>query len=261
MTEFSLGTIWEETLAFLRREAALLMPVALATFGVAQLLLEIGMGGKPADGPGLQSFSPQSLLLLPAMLLLLIGNLAVSRIALMPGRSVGESLSDTLRSLPRALGVMLLIFTIMAGIALVIVIAATLGAMTFRVDPRAITPNIMIVLMVPMLVIGIRMLLLVPLLSVEQPRPVEAIRRAWALSRPHFLRFVGVFAIMMMLTIILAMIQQFVVGSLFQLLALVISDGQLVAILRALVNATLEAMLSLAITLYIALIYKKVAAA
>lgn len=260
MTEFSLGTIWEETLAFLRREGALLMPVALATFGVAQLLLEIGMGGKPAGGPALASFSSQSLLLLPAMLLLLIGNLAVSRIALMPGRSIGESLSDTLRSLPRALGVMLLIFTIMAAIALVIVIAATLGAMTFRVDPKAITPNIMIVLMIPMLVIGIRMLMLVPLLSVNELRPIEAIRRAWALSRPHFLRFVGVFAIAMMLTIILAMVQLFVIGSLFQLLALAISDGQLVVILQALVDATLKALLSLAITVYIALIYKKIAA-
>lgn len=260
MTEFSLGIIWEETIAFLRREGSLLIPVALATFGIAQLLLELAMVGNPAAGPVTQAFSPRSLLMIPAALLLLIGNLAVSRIVLVPGRSIGESLSDTLRNAPRALLVILLIFAMMAGIALLTVIAATLGAMTFRVDPKAITPNIVLLLMVPMFIIGIRMLMLVPILAVEQQGPLEALRRAWALSRRHFLRFLGVFATVMMLTVVLALVQMFALGSLFRLLALAVGDGQLVLILQAVVNAGLEAMLSLGVTVYIALIYRKIAA-
>lgn len=261
MTEFSLSTIWEETIAFLRREGALLIPVALATFGIAQLLLELGMGGKPATGSALQSLSPQMLLLLPAIFLLLIGNLAVSRIALVPGSSIGESLAEALRAAPKAVVAMLLISAIMMGIALVIVIAATLGAMTFQVDPKTITPNITLLLMVPMFVVIVRMMLLVPLMSVEQIGPIEAIRRGWALGRPHFFRLLGLFALVMMMAFILGMIQMFVVGSLFRLLALAISDSQLVLVLEAVVNAALAAMLSLAAAVFIALFYKKVAVA
>ena len=43
MTAFSLGTVWEETIAFLRRESGLLIPVALAVYGPAQLLFDVGM--------------------------------------------------------------------------------------------------------------------------------------------------------------------------------------------------------------------------
>ncbi|MFD2500454.1 hypothetical protein ACFSTI_18495 [Rhizorhabdus histidinilytica] len=43
MTAFSLGTVWEETIAFLRRESGLLVPVALAVYGPAQLLFDVGM--------------------------------------------------------------------------------------------------------------------------------------------------------------------------------------------------------------------------
>ena len=42
MTAFSLGTVWEETIAFMRRESSLLLPVAFATFGASQLLLDLG---------------------------------------------------------------------------------------------------------------------------------------------------------------------------------------------------------------------------
>lgn len=260
MTAVSLGTVWEETIAFMRREIGLLLPVAFATFGVAQLIIDLGMGGQTVDTAS-KGASAGSLALLPAMLILFVGNLAISHMVLRPGGSVGESMSAALHVLPRALLAILALFLIMMGIALVVVIAATLGAMAFQADPKAITPHIATLLMIPMFVIMARFMPLIPILAIERLGAIESVRRAWAMSRPHFVRLFGLMMIVVLVTIIMGMIQFFVIGSLFKLLTLASGNGELTAILQAVVDAGIASVLSLAVTIYIALIYRQLAAA
>ena len=263
MTTFSLGTIWEETIAFLRQEAALVIPVALAVFAPAQVLLALGMAGaatlRTAAGA---AASAQMLLTIPAVLLVLFGNLAISIIVLMPGSTVGEGLAGAVRRLPRSLGTMLLLAGAFIALALAIVVTVILGAMVFSVDPRSkiVSDQIAALIVGAMFILLIRLLLLVPVLAMEHRSAAETIRRAWALSRANVLRFAAIWALTLFLGVFIALIEQFVVGSLIALLKLAVGDVGLLSAVETLINAGIQAMLSLAMAVYLALVYRKIAA-
>lgn len=262
MTTFSLGTIWEETIAFLRREAALLIPVALAIFAPAQVLLSLGMAGAATlrTAAGVAA-SAQMLLTIPAVLLVLFGNLAISRIVLTPGGSVREGLGSAARRLPRSLGTMLLLASAFIAVGIAIVVVVVLGAMVFSVDPRSklVSDQIAGLMVVTMFVLLIRLLLLVPVLAMENRSAAEVIRRAWALSRTNVVRFAAVWALTLFLGVFIALIEQFVVGSLIALLKLAVGDVELLSAVETLINAGIQAMLSLAMAVYIALVYRRIA--
>lgn len=260
MTAFSLGTIWEETIAFLRRERALLIPVALAVFGPAQLLLRFAMmGTDPTAMAG--KANPQTLLAFPALLFALFGYLVISLLVLVPGTSVGEALSRAVRAFPRAVGAGILVMGVWFGIALVVVIAATLGIMIFRsgITSGSITAILSYLLIIPLLVLVVRMLLYAPVLAMEQRGAVDALRRIWALGRGNIARFIGVWILFLFLGIVVTMVDTLVFGSVFRLLALGVGDAEAIGIIQALVTAGLQAMLSLGMTVYIALIYRRLA--
>lgn len=261
MTAFSLGTIWEETIAFLRREGALLIPVALAVFGPAQILLEFGMAGAAPTASARGASAPM-LLSIPAALLVLWGNLVISRTVLVPGISVGEALVDGLRRLPRAIGTILLIVAALIAAAAAIVIAATVGIMMFQGDPKspAIANQLVALIAIPAFILAIRMLLLVPVLAFEDGGPVDTIKRAWALGKNNILRFAGVFLLAMFLGVMIALIEQFVIGSLIELLKLGLGESELLGVAQLLINGAIEAMLSLAFAVYLALVYRTLAA-
>ncbi|KRB81156.1 hypothetical protein ASE00_14165 [Sphingomonas sp. Root710] len=260
MTAFSLGTVWEETIAFLRRERALLIPVALAIFGPAQLLLRFAMAGTDPTAMSGQA-NPQTLLAFPALLFALYGYLVISLLVLVPGISVGEALSRAVRAFPRTIATGMAVMTVWLGIALAVVIAATLGIMMFRSSAQAggLTNTLTFLVIVPMLVIVIRMLLFAPVLAMEQRGPVDALRRVWALGRDNVVRFVGVWVLFLFLGVVVTMVDTLVFGSVFRLVALAIGDGEVVGVVQLLLTAALQAMLSLGMTVYIALIYRRLA--
>jgi len=264
MTAFSLGTAWEETIAFLRREGGLLVPVALAIYGPAQIMLDMGMSvAMPTPGLAQKTISIEMLLLIPGALLLLLGNLAIALIVLVPGISVGEAISRAVRRLPVALGAMLLLFAGAAAVGFAIVVAATLGAMTFQADPRspALASQLLLLMMIPVGILWIRLLLLPAVLAFEPVGPTEGIRRAWALSRGQVIRFVGVWFVFLFLSIVVAMVEMYVVGSLAELLRLVSGGGELAALFKTLVDATIQALLSMAFAVFLAVIYRRLSAA
>lgn len=258
MTAFSLGTIWEETIIFLRRESGVLIPIALAIFGPAQLLLQLGMAG--AD-PSRGVASAPALLVLPAALMVLFGNLVLSRVVLIPGISVGEALRDGLHCLPRSLGAILLMVAALIAAASAIVIAATVGIMIFQGNPRspAIASQLVLLMAIPAFVLAIRMLLLVPILAMEDGGAIDAIRRAWTLGKNNVLRLAGIFILAMFLGMTTSLIEQFVIGSLIGLLKLAVGAAELLDTIHILINAAIEAMLSLAFAVYLALVYRTLA--
>nr|WP_047169968.1 hypothetical protein [Sphingomonas sp. Y57] len=262
MTAFSLGTVWEETIAFLRRESGLLIPVALAVYGPAQLLFDGGMQAAMAmrsAGEAVPSW--QALLVLPGGLLMLLGNLAVSLLVLAPGISVGEALAAALRRLPTALGAMLLLGVAVLAVMLAIVVAATLGAITFKADPRSpvLASQLLVLIMIPIGLLWLRLLLLPTVIAVEPRGAIDAIRRAWQLGRNNALRLFGVWLLLLFLSIVLAVIEMFVVGSLSELLKLAIGDTGLASAIGAIANAALEALLSMGFAVYLAQVYRTLA--
>jgi len=263
MTAFSLGTVWEETIAFMRRESGLLIPVGLAIFGPMQVLLGIAIASAPAmrSAAGTGTASPQMLLVLPALILAIYGYLAVSLIVLVPRISVGEALLGALKRAPAALLAGLVVMSIWIVIAIGVVTMGTLAAIAFGASPAspAVSTLFSLLIIIPMLVIMVRMLVAAPVLALEQLGTAQVLRRIWALGRDNVLRFAGFWVLFIFLQIIVALVDQLVIGSLVQLLKLAVSDGELLVVAQALISAGLQAMLSLVMAVYIALIYRRIA--
>lgn len=258
MGSFSLGTIWEQTVAFLRQENGLLVPVALAIYGPAQLMLDVGLTAAMAARSAQPALPSEALLVLPGALLLLFGNLAIARIVLTPGISVAEALAGATRRVGPALGAMLMLFAVVLAVGLAIIVAATMGAMIFGADPKspALAMQLSALVIVPMIVLWVRMLMLPAVLAKEEQGVMAALRRAWALSRGQGARFVGVILLTTFLGIVVAMIEQFVVGSLIGLAKLATGEDQIFVLLGTVLNAGIEALLAMAVAVYLALIYR-----
>lgn len=263
MGSFSLGTVWEQTIAFLRRESGLLVPVALAIYGPAQVMLDLGLTAVMASHEAGGRVLPlQALLVLPGALLVLLGNMAVALIALRPGISVGEALTGALRRLGPALLAMLALFAMVAAVGIVIVIAATLGAVMFGGDPRspAIAGQLRVLVFIPAIVVWVRMQLLPSVLAHEPLSPIAGIRRAWQLGRHHALRLIGVVLLTLFLGMVAALLETFVVGSLAELAKLALGEDSLPSLIQLLFNAAIEGLLGMAIAVYVALVYRAIAA-
>ncbi len=254
MTAFSLGTVWEETIAFLRREAHLLVPVALALFGPAQILVMTAMGPSVARP---DSANPQSILALPGLLLILFGNLAITRIALVPGASVGEALSGAFRRIPVALATCLAIGFSLVAVAIVIIIAAALGMMTSGGSLGADAKDqISLLIVIPMLILFVRLLMLMPVLAMEKGGVIASIRRTWDLGRGNSLRFLAVFLLSIAINVTFAMINFIVIGALAGLLRMLVG-GEFVTALQLLVTGLVGALLMLGLTVYVAFAYRR----
>jgi len=257
MSSLSLSMIWEETVAFLRRESGLLVPVALATLAPAQMLLSYATAAIAVTTPQPGSASPQALLMLPALLLVVYGNLTISLIALTPRISVREALLGAARRLPVTVAASLLVAVVFLGIVIVITVVAAilLGAASMSASP-ALSAFATIVTAV----VVARFLLLLPMLAVENIRPLAAVRRAWALSRRHFLRFAAIILLSMMLASLLALVNMIVLGSLSRIVGRAVGATELAALAQLIFGAGLAALLSAAVAVFIAFTYRRVSA-
>jgi hypothetical protein len=105
----SLGAVWEETLAFCKAEATLLVPLALLGFGLPATVLGLIMPDKLiVDG------QPQlglwMLWIFPHGLFSLLGTLSISALTSRPGISVSEALQIGARRMPAGIVVALMAF-------------------------------------------------------------------------------------------------------------------------------------------------------
>lgn len=263
MTAFSLGTVWEETIAFMRRESALLIPVAFATFGPGQILLRMAMTATQAQRAPAAAPSLEALLLLPAALLIMFGNIAIATLVLTPGVSVGEAMARAAKALPRTFLALFLLGLAVAAAVVLVGMAAAMGAMVFGANLRSPSVNgpLLLLMLIPIFVIMIRMLLLAPAVAMEKLGVIDTLRRNWALSRDNLLRFTFLVMLVGFLNFLLSAIETFVVGSLIELLKLATDQTELLNGLRLVINAALESLLSMAMAVYVALVYRHVAGA
>ena len=260
MAAFSLSTVWEETIAFMRRELALLLPVALALFGAAQILFQIAMLAMSTNLAKPDPTGPQALLVIPSILLILFGNLTITRLALVPGTSVAEALGVGFRRLPVALASCFLLGFALSAAMMVILVAATLGAMNSGVDPKTgASGGLTLTVLIPAVIVFVRFLMLMPALAMEKDGAIATIRRAWNLGRGNGLRFFGVFLLGLAANLAVTTLNIIVIGSLAGLLRFVIGN-ELVTVLQLIVSGALGAMLMLGLAVYTALVYRKLAA-
>jgi hypothetical protein len=88
---------------------------------------------------------------------------------------------------------------------------------------------------------------------------IDTIRRAWALSRDNLLRFTFLVLLVGFFNVLLGAIETVVIGSLVELLKLVIDENGLLNGLRMVINAAIESTLSMAMAVYVAMVYRQLA--
>ena len=211
MNRLSIGQAWVESAAFLRVERRLLVPLSLATLVLPAVMLSMvmptGLGGAPltmADRP-----EPGAWMIvgLAALSVMLIGQLAISRLALGWHGSLAEAMRHGARRfLPMFAANLLLAVALLIPLILILTIIQ-LGA------PAAANAALLI-LAVPLLMLFIRASLSLPVAAAETTGPVAILRRAFTLSRGTTFRLFGFALLFIVAAMVVAGAVSAVVGAL-----------------------------------------------
>jgi hypothetical protein len=206
MASISLDNAWKETSAFVKREGALLFPVALLLIAIPFALMfqlvpeELRRGMvMPSEHQVAASLSAGTLLgVLLAMVIAIIGGLTLYALALRPGISVAEALQLAVRRLPVTLGISLLL-----GAALVLPLALVMS-----VAPMLV-PVVMITLA---LIWSVRFVMLNAVIVDRQAGLIDTVRHSWTLSKGNFWRIFAFVLIMLVLTMLAQVVAQMLLG-------------------------------------------------
>lgn len=194
----SLSAAWVETKAILARDGRLIAAAALAMLVLPGIILDLSMPeAVPGEMPPAGAWMVIGAI---AVAISLAGQLAVIRLALGAGTSVGDAILHGFRRLPFYIGALLL------WVVPVILIAATLytAAGVGTENPRGAPAFGFLLMIVAGLFLAFRMLLSSPVASAEAIGPVAILKRAWALGRGNGVRlfvFAILFAIILVVVI------------------------------------------------------------
>ena len=260
MANLSITTAWNEAAAFVAREARLLFPVAFLLIalpgGIVQLVMpQTALGQPPQAGAWL--------LLVPAAVILgMIGTIALSHLALRPGASVGEALQLGARRF-----IMLFAASLLVGLAaalLMIPLLALIGggaALSGAPPERLVGPILLLTLVFIVAVVSlwVRLMLMTPVAAAETAGPVAILRRSWALTRGHFWKLLGFVLLVLLLFAVISSVVGAIGGIAIVFLAGPPDPGSLAAFLVILVGVAVNMVLSLYFTALVARIYAQLA--
>lgn len=212
--KLSIGKAWDETSAFLGREARLVAPVALAMFALPTVLAEWAYpGGNAAGGAGW--------LMIPVLLAVLAGQMTIVLLANGWRGSIGEALGKAARRLPVLVGGLMVVFLPIAVLA-TLVIGGTLVSAGIT-DPAAVTPAalakmpgflwLLLVLVILFFILGVRLFPVSAIAASEAVGPIALLKRSWQLTRGVFWRLLALVLLLGLAGLILSSAVTMVVGS------------------------------------------------
>lgn len=193
-----MGDVWDRTAEFLSANARALMPVVLIALVLPNAINTLIGGAAGTINPVIvQGYA------LVCALIALWGQLAVAALALDPASGRSRAMADATGNFGRAIAAMLIVFAIVAVLALPIVgvfVASgiDLSAISTGVAQATLTRGASmfvslygLVLVVVAIVVMIRLSMMNPVIIVEGG-VVSALKRAWALSRGIAWKMIGV---------------------------------------------------------------------
>lgn len=253
MAKLSITAAWEETAAFVRREASLLFPIAFLLMSLPAAILQ---ALAPMTEPGKLPEAGPWLLFVPVLLVAsLVGALAISWLALRPGASVGEALQLGLRRFLPLLGAALLAGCALAMVMLPVLMLVGLLAVAAPAAATALGGLLLAILLPFYLFVWVRLILMTPAAAVEPLGPVALVRRSWRLTAGHSWKLLG----FLLLVIVVALVTMMAVAAVFGLVILALvgtpQPGNLAMFLISLVSALVQAAVSGIFTAFIARIY------
>ena len=249
MSKISLSRAWEETSAVLKRDGRLFLAVALALFVLPGLVMDIVM---PEARPGELPAPGLWMALVLAMLLIwLVGQLAVIRLALGRHVSVGEAIAHgAKRLLPYLAAVLIWILPfLLIGSALSAVMEAN------PASPSLAAALALIALVVVGLYLFVRLILSSAVASSESAGPVTILRRSWELTRGNWWRLFAFVLLFWIGALCALWAVSTVVGLLVQLAGLDTGQLSVGRLLIGLVSQIVNAVVSVILSVMLARIY------
>lgn len=188
MTKLSISKAWDESRAVIARDGSLLATIALALFVLPGVISDVVT---PAATPGeLPKLGYWMLVTFLALLVALVGQLAVVRLAIGSGLTVGQAIRHGAERAPAYLAATLL-WVLPVAVAAVLLAAKVVETPT---NPSPSAAMALILLCCVVIWFAIRMLMTSAVASAESVGPIEILRRSWQLTRGHWLRLFGFFA-------------------------------------------------------------------
>lgn len=243
----SIGTAWSEAAAFIARHKKLLAPLVLALMVLPVTVSELVQPNDPfSDANGLQ---PWMGIALAALLLGVVGQMVVSRMAMGTDRSLGGTIALALQRLPSVVAAFILFFVALSLVLVPLIIIITIaggGAPTAQSAAGANGATLLLVFaMIPRI-------LLVPAIAMrEQVGPWALVKATWRATRGQYLRLVGFFALFLLASLIFALAVAAVVGS---IATLALGKGDPMTVSRLLVALAGGIAQGIIATLYAAMV-------
>ena len=202
----SIGTAWSEAAAFVRREKTLLAPLVLALMVVPATVAQLIQPSNPFAGPG--GFEPWMGVALAALLVGLVGQMAVSRLAMGGKDSLGGTITLALTRLPATIGAFFLFFLCLSlSLVPAIVVLTLLGG-------AATTVALANLLTLLVLFGATPRILLAPAIAMDaRLGPWGLVKATWRATHGQYWRLIGFFLLFLAASLIFALAASSVVGS------------------------------------------------
>lgn len=249
MAKLSISKAWDETRDALARDGKLFVAVALALFVLPGVVAEVAQPNAPAgEFPPMGYWTVLSFL---ALIISLVGQLAVILLAIGKGQRVGDTIAQAARRSPTYIAATILWI---APFAIVITILIATGMR----DPQNPSPAALLALlplMILMLFVAVRMLLTSSVAAAEGAGPIAIIKRSWELTHGNWWRLFGFFLLYIIAAVILLLAVQSVIGSLVALAFGELGPFTVGRLLLSVVNQLLGAALSTVFMVMLARLY------
>jgi hypothetical protein len=255
----SMNQVWDDSVAFIRRESALLIPLALATVYISGVVANLARGFSTPDKPSLIA----GVIVLAALIWSTIGQLAVMSLVLRPGQSVGEAIRHGFARIGKVVLIGLLIVLVMSVALLPVGFAALASGadpknpVSFENVPTSVT-LMLLATMAAFIWVSVRLCLVSALVVDRNSGVVPAIKSAFALTRGIASRLIIVAILYFAMVLILGAAVQFVAGSIFELLGRAMGSPFAGAVMTTLVLGLISTALSLIATVFLATLYRRV---
>lgn len=257
MAALSITTAWNETAAFVKRDAGALLTIAFALIALPSVAMQALGPGQMTPGqtpePGLW------LLFFPIVIVLSIaGSLAISALAMGRENVVGSAIAHGFRRVLPMLGATFLLGIAALVILIPLIMVAGVTPETLAAPTQATAGRILlatVLFLVIFLAFWVRLMLMTPVAAAESVGPIAIIRRSWQLTAGHFWKLLGFTLLFLVAAMVVMMVITMLVGIIIALVAGPPEPGSVSQLLMLLVGGVLNAVFVVFFTTVVARIY------
>lgn len=187
MAKLSISRAWDETRETLKRDGRLLSIVAVALLALPSTVQTLAA---PQVAPGeLPPVGPWLIVLAISVLIGIVGQLAIARLAIGPQTSVGEAIGHGARRMPFYLAAMLL------WVIPIVIVLFTVMQQVRQPNPSGALAILLLLLLAVLIFLAVRLIVALAVATAEPVRPVGILQRSWQLTRGNWWRLFGFLAL------------------------------------------------------------------